>query len=382
MMSAFGGDVNRITLFGSSAGGCNINAILLSPLVEGLDLFNRGILQSCTYYGYPLDSLAERGQKTRRLAASQGCNTDSIRAIVDCLQEIDAWDLVSEGWSYFGPADPLSYGNRFLPEHPTYYMDRLGNGNRNIELMLGMTSEEGSIFWGGDDEEDYYMMYGVLPNDTMYTQLARYALDVIDFSAEPIPTDPLWRVLRNHHLQNESDPIANMRGFLDMIGQAMFSGIIMRAAQRFSEAGFSTYVYYFDQVMTSDEDWIPWFPTRNPELPLGVAHGEEEQFVFGAVSEDMNPDWTVKRYVTPQDHAVGRAVVHAWTTFAKTGNPAYVDEVGQEYIWPEYDFLGETYLDLKYPMDANSTRTRLLPTMTNFYATFLPMYRGPGSKDN
>ena len=71
-----------------------------------------------------------------------------------------------------------------------------------------------------------------------------------------------------------------------------------------------------------------------------------------------------------------------YINFALFRNPAYVDEVGQEYIWPEYDFLGETYLDLKYPMDANSTRTRLLPTMTNFYATFLPMYRGPGSKDN
>ncbi|MAK60241.1 MAG: hypothetical protein CMK09_04625 [Ponticaulis sp.] len=69
-VSNFGGDPERITLFGESAGGFNTAALMMSPLTEGL--FDGAIIQSAGFSTYTLEE-AETGPKTendRRGASS------------------------------------------------------------------------------------------------------------------------------------------------------------------------------------------------------------------------------------------------------------------------------------------------------------------------
>ncbi|MFW5660166.1 MAG: carboxylesterase/lipase family protein [Oceanicaulis sp.] len=51
--AAFGGDAERVTIFGESAGGHNVAALMASPPAEGL--FHRAIIQSGSFESVPLD---------------------------------------------------------------------------------------------------------------------------------------------------------------------------------------------------------------------------------------------------------------------------------------------------------------------------------------
>ena len=66
----FGGDPERITIFGISAGGWSVSAHMVSPLSRGL--FARGIAQSGTMYGFKMENREQRNGRTQRFAETQG----------------------------------------------------------------------------------------------------------------------------------------------------------------------------------------------------------------------------------------------------------------------------------------------------------------------
>jgi para-nitrobenzyl esterase len=84
---AFGGDPSRVTIFGESAGGHNVAALLATPFANGL--FNRAIIQSGSLDTAPLDiatGAAPGSQFSSRLAAERmlGAGVDqSARALRD-----------------------------------------------------------------------------------------------------------------------------------------------------------------------------------------------------------------------------------------------------------------------------------------------------------
>ncbi|MGJ0121501.1 carboxylesterase family protein [Williamsia sp. MIQD14] len=141
-IGAFGGDPHAVTVFGHSAGADSIAALLVADGARGL--FIRAVLQSAP--------LALRGDATAMSAAmgdaARGALGDDPGglAIDDVLAAHTAALAAATDFGFasgmaFGP----QYGEHPLPA-PTEVAARRGAVARDVEVLIGWTSDDGSPF--------------------------------------------------------------------------------------------------------------------------------------------------------------------------------------------------------------------------------------------
>jgi para-nitrobenzyl esterase len=91
-IAAFGGDPNKVFLFGTSAGGGNICALVTSPLTRGL--IHGVAMQSSVPSGCEIQTLDDARKGTgARVATAVGCNTATD--VAGCLRGKSVVDIVS-----------------------------------------------------------------------------------------------------------------------------------------------------------------------------------------------------------------------------------------------------------------------------------------------
>ena len=91
-IAAFGGDPNKIFLFGTSAGGGNICALMTSPLTRGL--IHGVAMQSSVPMGCEIQTMADAKAGTgRKVATAMGC--DTAADVAACLRAKSVTDIVS-----------------------------------------------------------------------------------------------------------------------------------------------------------------------------------------------------------------------------------------------------------------------------------------------
>ncbi|XP_072020281.1 cholinesterase-like [Amphiura filiformis] len=350
-ISAFGGDPDKVTIFGESAGGASVGLQLVSP--HGWNYFNQGIMESGTGtspWAVEYD-IAKARKDAEFIAKDCGCDTSSSAEMVACLRNVPAQSISSATSriiltiTNIIPLVPVVDGD-FLPDEP---LKLLNSGNFfQGNIIVGANKDDGTILCVRAFPEQLPRRNPVCDREKFEQKLQDYLYTYRnDLILEGImQTYVDWKVA--------DDPDANyFFTFTEMMTDEAFACPSDTYARAFAEAGHSVFLYQYTHVPS---DPLIGFPSW-----LGAGHGEELAYVFGSA---FNPQLLHSQ--TPEERNLSVDVMAAWTNFAKMGSPNMDD--------PEKEWKPYTLPDLSYKdFSPGFKDSRALKSTTcNMWNNFVP----------
>ncbi|CAH1268538.1 CES2 [Branchiostoma lanceolatum] len=358
----FGGDPDRVTIFGESAGGWAVSLLVMSPMATGL--FHRAISQS----GVAGVAVTPKGDLTRMetLARGLNCTTASYDDMMSCLRGLPSEDFTTPVLS------SVVIDGRFLLQSPWDLMNH--KFINRVDYLLGTNNDEFGFQLAS--EFPYVDADGMTRAEFetyLLNNLQQIAGQYLGGSGSAILQPVLDYVYLDPVMAD--DPIYLRNQFLNILMDAWFTAPTVMMAK--AESGMPAVaweaprsrVYQYELQHSASV-----FSFRPPYV--GVDHGDDLFLVFGIplLRDEKGSYW--KYSFTQEERDLSLDMMAYWVNFATNGDPN--DSTGAARMrnmvhWPRYTSSAQSYLKLDVTSSAD---VKLRESRMKFWNEEMPRLLG------
>lgn len=322
-ISNFGGDPERICLFGESAGAASVHLQVLNQ--KSRKMLKGAILQSnCALADWLMqkDGSGKSRKLAKLLGASGSSDEDALKALLAAtpqqitengLKTIEPDEIRRNLPFTFKPIVEIESEDSFMTKPP---LELLNTEKIDIPVMMGLNDGDGMTMGS------YYRR-----------KLADFDQDHVRFVPFSLKIDPnsdearqLGKKIKEFYFGDRKIDDAVITEFTDLmtdyhftVPQSMTSEIHARYQPN---SKLFTYEFKFDGKLNMFKELL-----KMSDVPRNAAHFDELFYLFDAKILGMEVDQSSKEW------KMREKMCKMWTNFAKTGDPTPDEEKSLDFKW-------------------------------------------------
>uniref|UniRef100_A0A1I7VY31 Carboxylic ester hydrolase n=1 Tax=Loa loa TaxID=7209 RepID=A0A1I7VY31_LOALO len=336
-IASFGGDPNKITLFGESAGAASVTAHFFAP--ESFRYFRRAVLMSGTIANSWAIKEKNMALQTsiflaEKLNCTSGHNKHSdVNLIAECIRQASAANI-QKAADAVGMDQTLPMTFPFVPvEEDEHFFKgnlftklRMRDFTKNISVLVGSMKDEGTYwlpYYFLNPKMGFQFNHTISADDPTNRALinrAQYTCSIQSFIPYFDGSQLVKHALLHAYeeVSESKDPQERLRdGVARFIGDFFFTCSLIEFADILADNIYgSVYMYYFTK-RSSANPWPKW---------MGVMHGYEIEYVFG---QPFRHSHLYAQSQLDSEKRFSEAIMKYWATFAAEGVP--------RPQWPKYN---------------------------------------------